>query len=175
MHPDPQHCHGHPGKIPGHPGPVNLPEMTVDENTPQPYRTYYAMRDVLRAQKNLMARRLGDNDTHPGQAICLWALAANDGMAQSELADVLGIARPTVTTMLQKMERAGLVERRVDADDQRYTRIYMTEGGRELHERLRAVHAEMVETTIGRLSEKDQVELERLLLMVAENIERGLA
>jgi len=175
MHPDSPHCHGHPGHGRGHAGPVNLPEMTVDENTPQSFRTYYALRDVLRAQKNLMARRLGDNDTHPGQAICLWALAANDGMAQSELAEMLGIARPTVTTMLQKMERAGLIERRVDEDDQRYTRIYMTEPGRVLHERLRAVHAEMVETTIGQLSPDDQVALERLLMMVAGNIERGLA
>ena len=169
MHSHSERCHAH-----GH-GPVNLPEMTVDENTPQPFRTYYAMRDVFRAQKHLMVKRIGDKNTHPGQAICLWALSKNDGISQSDLADILGIARPTVSTMLQKMERAGLVERRVDESDQRYTRIHMTPAGRALHDELQAVHAEMVETTIGPLTDEDQIELERLLLLVTQNIERGMA
>ncbi|MDO8987308.1 MAG: MarR family transcriptional regulator, partial [Coriobacteriia bacterium] len=156
-------------------GPINLPGMTVDENTPPAYRAYYAMRDAFRAQKNLLLRRLGDTDSHPGQALSLWALAHSDGITQSELADMLGIARPTVTTMLQKMERSGLVRRRVDEDDQRYTRIYVTEQGRALHAQLRTVHAEMVETALGGLAKEEQLELERLLRLVSENIERGMA
>ncbi len=189
MHSHSEHCHGGPGSLGhahggdagSHPhgshghGAMNLPEMTVDENTPQAFRTFYALRDTLRAQKHLFMVRLGGKNTHPGQAICLWALSRNDGIAQSELADMLGIARPTVTTMLQKMERAGLIERRVDESDQRFTRIYMTDDGRALHEELEAVHTEMVETTIGALPGDDQKELERLLTLVTESIERSLA
>jgi len=174
MHPESSHCHGSGGHGHAH-GPINLPGMTVDADTPPSYRAYYALRDALRAQKILFMRRLGEKDSHPGQAVCLWVLAHSDGITQSELADQLGIARPTVTTMLQKMERNGLIERRVDAEDQRYTRIYMTQSGRALHAELRAVHAEMVEATMGSLSETEQRELERLLRLVTESVERSLA
>jgi len=51
----------------------------------------------------------------------------------------------------------------------------MTPAGRALHDELQAVHAEMVETTIGPLTDEDQIELERLLLLVTQNIERGMA
>ena len=170
MHSDSEHCHGHVK----HP-PLNLPGMTADENSPPSLRAYIALKDACRAQRHLVMRRLADEDSHPGQAVGLMVLAANDGITQSELADMIGIARPTVTTMLQKMERAGLVERRVDEDDQRYTRIFVTDAGYTLHERLREVHDEMVDTAMASLPEADQLELERLLTLVTENIERGLA
>lgn len=170
MHPHSEHCHGHAKHAP-----LNLPGMTADENSPPALRAYIALKDACRAQRYLVMRRLAEEDSHPGQAVGLMVLAANDGITQSELADMIGIARPTVTTMLQKMERAGLIERRVDEDDQRYTRIYVTDAGHTLHERLRDVHDEMVLTAMGPLSEVDQLELERLLLLVSENIERGLA
>jgi len=170
MHSDSDHCHGHVK----HPS-LNLPGMTVDEHSPPSLRAYIALKDACRAQRYLVMRRLADEDSHPGQAFGLLVLAANDGITQSELADMIGIARPTVTTMLQKMERAGLVERRVDQDDQRYTRIYVTDEGHVLHERLRGVYDDMVQTAMAPLSETDQLELERLLLLVSENIERSLA
>jgi DNA-binding MarR family transcriptional regulator len=62
------------------------------------------------------------------------------------------------------------VERRVDEQDQRYTRIYLTPAGMELHEEMHEVVAEIVEATIAPLSEDDQRELTRLLGLLTENI-----
>lgn len=129
--------------------------------------------DVFKAHKrsmvlnrHLMMMSLSGQESHPGQAGCLLALSRAGGMSQSELADALHVSRPTVTVMLQKLEAAGAVERRTDEHDQRVTRLYLTQRGVELAERMRAVHAEVINNTIGRLSETDRLELLRLLTLL---------
>lgn len=163
------HPHKHHG-IHGMHAPIRLPEITIDEDTPQPYRVFHAMRSVMRAQKQLMMHRLAQKDAHMGQAFTLWTLTEHEGMNPSELANILGVKRPTVTIMLRKMEKAGLVERRADEQDQRFMRVYLTDAGRALHSELQAVHCEIVEITVGEMSEDDQRELERLLRVVEKNL-----
>lgn len=162
--------HPHVERLSGRGGPIGLPEVRIDENTPQPYRVFHALRTVMTAQKQLLSRRLAEKNAHLGQAFSLWVLSTHEGMSQSDLADTLNVARPTVTIMLQKMEKAGLVERRPDENDNRFVRIYLTEQGRALHAQLRAVHAGVVRDTIAPLSDADQRDLERLLGLVQANI-----
>ena len=151
-----------------------LQEMGFDDSIegvdPLSLEVFRAFRRAMYAHKMLIFRKLGEKDTHPGQAMCLWAISRSDGMSQRDLAETLGISRPTVTVMLQKMEKAGLIQREVDAEDQRFTRIYVTEAGRALNEGLQSVHAGVINTTIGALPEKDRRELGRIL---GEMVERA--
>ena len=67
------------------------------------------------------------------------------------------------------------IQRRTDPDDQRFTRIYLAEKGNEVHERAHEVIAEIVDDAIGQLSEHDQLELERLLGLLAKNMTAAAA
>jgi DNA-binding MarR family transcriptional regulator len=102
------------------------------------------------------------------------ALAAHDGISQRDLAEMLHLSRPTVTTMLQRLEQHGVVERRTDLQDQRLTRVYLTPTGLGLAEQLRAVFAEHIRRTFGRMPEPDRQELERLLRILSENAAQAL-
>ena len=66
-----------------------------------------------------MLAAMHDRDMHPGQAFCLRLVVENDGMPQRDLAAGLHIAAPTISRMLQSMEKAGLVKRLQDVADQR--------------------------------------------------------
>ena len=127
-------------------------------------RVFRAFLNALRLHRQLMIATLAERDTHPGQAICLRLLSANDGITQRDLAEALRLARPTVSKMLQAMEKAGAIERRPDEHDQRLTRVHLTAAGRELESGLRAVSAATINETIGTLSAADRGELERLLI-----------
>ncbi len=119
--------------------------------------------------RRLMTHMLAEGQTHPAQASCLWVLASNDGVSQTDLADLLRVSRPTITVMLQKMEASGLVERRPDEVDQRKIRIYLTDEGRK---RARESHDALVNhlsATLGKLSEDDRRELKRLLALINQN------
>ena len=67
---------------------------------------------------------------HPGQAFCLRLVVENDGMTQRDLAAGLHIAAPTISRMLQSMEKTGLVKRLQDVANQRLTRVFATSAGR---------------------------------------------
>jgi len=145
-----------------------------DQARPLPQRVFAAFHQVMHSNRQLMSRKLGEHGAHPGQAFCLRELARNDGITQRDLAEQLKVTRPTVTVMLQKMEKSGLIERRSDERDQRYTRIYLTEAGATLHREMRRMLDEMVAEVIGPLSEKDQAELVRLLDALNDNIVAAL-
>ncbi len=155
--------------------PASIPHPTVDENAPRPVRVFHALREVTRSQKQLMLDRISEKGAHPGQAFSLWVLSKNDGISQTELADVLHVSRPTVTIMVKKMESAGLIERRPDAHDNRVVRLHVTDAGRALQADLHAVHESMVADTITPLADEDQLELERLLGLVQDNITAAAA
>ena len=57
---------------------------------------------------------------------CLWE---TDGMNQSEIADMLHITPASLSALLNLLVKKGLLERRVDENDTRSRRIYLTENG----------------------------------------------
>lgn len=158
--------HGHaPGGAP--PGP---PEG-VDALS---YEVFRALMTTQKLNGRLLGRTMAGHGGHPGQAGLLWALGAGEGISQRELAEKVRLSPPTVTAMLQKLERAGLVERHADERDQRVTRIRLTDEGRTLDRDLRAAHGAYISSVIGTLSEKDRRDLARLLGKLAANIEAAL-
>jgi DNA-binding MarR family transcriptional regulator len=136
-----------------------------------------ALMRTMQLQRQLLGKLLaemGKPDTHPAQAMCLRALAANDGISQRDLAEKLHVSRPTVTTMLQRMEHCGAIERHVDPNDQRLTRVHLTPAGRQLEADMRVVFAAYVRQTFALLPEQDRRELERILRTVCEHAVRAL-
>jgi DNA-binding MarR family transcriptional regulator len=138
-----------------------LPELDgVDELSARAFRAFLATARLH--FKNMMATMAGGR-THPGQAMCLRLLTVNDGATQRDVARMLHVAPPTVSKMLSTMEKAGLVERRADAADQRLTRVYLTAEGRERSDEMGVAVGEYVNATFATLSERDRRDLARLL------------
>ncbi|MHC1742790.1 MAG: MarR family winged helix-turn-helix transcriptional regulator [Syntrophobacteraceae bacterium] len=63
--------------------------------------------------------------TH-GQFFMLIALLEEDGVQPSQLADKTALDRPTVTGLLDRLERDGWVVRRLDPNDRRTLRVHLT-------------------------------------------------
>ena len=109
-------------------------------------------------------------EVYPGQPPLLFALSRQDGQSQRELADSLQIKPATLTIMLNRMGKAGLIERQPDEKDQRVSRIYVTAKGKQAHEEVKAA-LKTVETTCFHgftLEEKDL--LQALLLRMYDNL-----
>ena len=69
------------------------------------------------------------------QYIVFMVLWAKDGVSVRELGERLYLDSGTLTPLLKKMGTAGLVRRERAKEDERVTRIYLTEAGREMHEK----------------------------------------
>jgi len=152
---------------------AGFPHADLDGVDALSSRVFRAFLTAARLHKHQMMRALATRGIHPGQAFCLRVVAANDGVTQRDLAGSLHLARPTVTKMVQALERSGAVERRPDPDDRRLTRVYLTDGGRELAVEMHGVAADYINATIGTLAEDDRRELARLLEELGASIERA--
>ena len=59
------------------------------------------------------------------------ALARSEGMSLKELSAHLGLAHSTVSGVVDRLEKKGMVERKVDEKDQRFSRIVVSKVVRE--------------------------------------------
>ncbi len=139
-----------------------------------PARVFHAFLQTVRLHRQLMTATMAEHGAHPGQAICLRMLEGSDGITQRDLADALHLARPTVSKMLRGMEQAGLIDRLPDERDQRLTRVFLTDHGRDLAAQLRVVAAGHINETIGSLPDADLEQLARLLNDLATRISEVL-
>lgn len=135
---------------------------------------FRAFKRIVRTNRQLMLRMSAEGGGHPAQAGCMWVLSRHEGITQTELGRMLHIAPATVTTMLQRLERDGLVERWTDTDDQRVTRIRLTDSGRDRADAMASAHASYLDRVLGPLPEVDRRELARLLNALADNVEKEL-
>ena len=70
-----------------------------------------------------------DLDVTPEQWVVLFRLYEREGLTQSELGDRTVKDKTTVTRILDRLEKKGLLYRRRDTRDRRSQRIYLTESG----------------------------------------------
>lgn len=136
------------------------PASAADATTAVVMREFLAL---ARLHRQSMHRAFARHCLHPTQAICIAVLAHRGALAQSELADAMLLSRPSVTRLLQRMERTGLVHRRTDEADQRQTIVSLTPAGRQLQERMHEVTAEYAMQMVGLLPDADRAELARIL------------
>jgi len=70
------------------------------------------------------------------EARALIELMSARGIAQGELAGLLGLDKSTVSRLAAGLERKGWIRRGRDEDNQRYVRLYLTPQGGEVAERV---------------------------------------
>ena len=93
------------------------------------------------------------------------------GLRLTDLSDRLLIRPPSVTGAVDRLERAGLVARDHAAVDLRSKLVALTKKGRQLIDRILAVHERQVATVLGGLNWKEQAEFHRLLRRLGQHLE----
>jgi DNA-binding MarR family transcriptional regulator len=107
-----------------------------------------------------------------GQPSVLRALWEQEGLMHTDLAHRLQVQPATITKMLQRMEKAGFVERRPDPDDQRVSRVYLTEAGRSVQAGVQQVWRQLEEEAFAGFTLEERVLLRRFFVDIRENLQR---
>ena len=99
----------------------------------------------------------------------LFRLDRKPGLRQIELADKLDIEPITLSRIVDRLEEAGLVERRPDPADRRAWRLHVTAQAQPLIAKLRAVADEMIAETFSGIDPNDIEITRRVLSQAREN------
>lgn len=92
-----------------------------------------------------------------------------EGLSQADLSEMMLVNRPNITSLINRMERDGLVQRTATTD-RRFNIIKLTRRGRSLLDRVEPRYAREVSRVISTISETDQ----RRLIGLLETIRRTL-
>lgn len=132
----------------------------------------YLLLQTCKAHRALAEKLWSEIGLHVGQDMILRQLWPAEGCTQSELADRLCVQPATVTKMLQRMEQTKLIERRGDPEDQRVSRVYLTDQSRALLQPYEEAWAKLEDYLIEGLSMEERVLLRRLLMQVHHNLSK---
>lgn len=91
----------------------------------------------------------------PAQAAILFLLREKDGQSMSELSQVLSMDNSTVTGLVDRLQKSGLVTRRANPDDRRISLIRITPQGVEEIKKAKPVITRVNEQIKAGLSEQE--------------------
>lgn len=139
--------------------------LELDDDVVQFYNAFHKL---MRAHFKVMTNIMTDEKIHPAQVRCLLEMQELEGTFQRELAERLHIERATATVMLQKMERNGLIKRCPDENDQRMTRIFLTDYGREKAQEIKKTYAAVLNKGMLCIDVRERQQLTQVLNTVAD-------
>ncbi len=119
--------------------------------------------DVTRLHFLKIHQTVSSIELGKGQPPILGYLIDHDGCIQSDIAKREHKAPATVTVMLQTMEKNGLIERRSSEEDHRTVRVYITDKGREAHEKSESALKQMDDEIYAVFTDEEREEFFRLL------------
>lgn len=128
---------------------------------------------VVRIRSNVFRRAMGKHGVTMPQFFLLKVMGMRGEMTVTEVAQVLMVAVPTASRMIDKLCARGFLERRKDPTNRRLTMVRLTRKGREAIRNLGEMHRE----ELLRLVEDIPVEdLEDFVLRAEDLVRRlGLA
>ena len=144
---------------------------------PQPPKREFAftIMDVARLLKTYADQRARQFGISRAQWAVLMRIDRNEGLKQSELAEMLDLQPITLTRLVDRLCANGMVERRPDPNDRRAKRLYLTPLARPLMDRLAEMGHDMMGTVLDGLDAETIERIIRELSHTKENLKVAIS
>lgn len=130
---------------------------------------YLSMANHMMVQKKLM-EQLKDTGLTLGQPKVLDYLKDHDGASQKEIAAGCLIEAGSLTSILNRMEEKGLLERKMLNGNRRTFHIFMTESGKKNQKLVEENFEKIEETALNNVSEEEQKVFMEIFLRIYRNL-----
>jgi len=124
--------------------------------------TGYAIRRAQLSIYDDFSATLGVEGITPQRFSSLVIIGSNPGISQTRLAEVMGIARSGVVSIIDGFEQAGLVERQ-DSGDRRSYNLHLTKEGRRQLKKYKSAVKEHDDRVTQQLTDGERQQLRALL------------
>ncbi len=110
-----------------------------------------------------------------GQPIMLYFLWAQDGKSHKEIATHIELQPATISKMVQRMEKNGFLISKPDSNDMRKSRVYLTDKGRNVKEKVGEIWQRLEEEVFGGFTLEEKLLFKRFLNQIKNNIQNAEA
>lgn len=118
-----------------------------------------------------VAQEMGIPDSY--RAIIMYLLR-EPGANQKDIADFCNVTTAAINQTVKEMIATGYLEKKTDEQDRRYTKLYLTEKGREIALKLREKLRVSDEVITAAITPEKEAEMIELLDKIQECIRRDL-
>ncbi|MFT4054500.1 MAG: MarR family transcriptional regulator [Novosphingobium sp.] len=144
--------------------------------TVKPFRFGFLVHDVSRMRRTLFDDVMRTRGVTRSQWSVLATLSrvGRDGMMQVDLSRHMDVGKVTIGGLVDRLEAAGYVERRPDAEDRRAKRVFITEAGFEVIGEMQKAGNKLNKKILAGVSPEDLKTTEETLALVKANIREML-
>lgn len=141
-----------------------------DPSKPIRDEAFPLMRQIGREHTRAGEEWIRERDISLEQAYILGYLIDHPGAIQRDVAKAMQRGEANASSMLQKLEKRGLIERRTEPGDERSKRVYATAAGARIVTGLDAAMADVDRAFLSPLSEEQRTALHDILRLIAAHL-----
>ena len=136
--------------------------------------TLELIRKVIHQNREFARIKLDSLGLYRGQPKLIYILSEEDGLTKKDLAKRFNVTAPTITKMVERLEKNDFVYTQKDEKDKRITRVFISEKGRKVQAQLVEFFNESKEVYFKDMTEEDIETLHRLLTKITENVSQSI-
>ncbi|MBA2679656.1 MAG: MarR family transcriptional regulator [Ktedonobacteraceae bacterium] len=129
---------------------------------------------IIKRLTHALAETFAEQLRRHGITLAQWGvlrhLWEHEGRSQVELQTLLRVEAATITGLLQRLERYGLIYRQADEHDKRMQRVFLTNEGRALAPKVRHLAEDINLQAFGDFSPEEHHQLRHLLTRALHNL-----
>ncbi|MBR5468602.1 MAG: MarR family transcriptional regulator [Firmicutes bacterium] len=127
---------------------------------------------LTNAQHNVfqyLSKRLTEYDVTPVQHGVLSCLMGKSYDTPKHLAESMSLETSTISGVLDRMQKKGLIDRVINKEDRREVQVRLTDKGRELEEKITVIIDEVNAEVLKSFSEEEVASLKDFLRAIASD------
>ena len=120
---------------------------------------------------NELLKEKNIDEFNGSQGVILYSLWNNKELTIKEIVKITGLAKTSLTSMLDRMEEKGLIRRKDNSEDKRSIKIMLTDKAKELEKDYNDISNKMSNIFYKNFSDKEINEIENYLERIISNLE----
>jgi MarR family transcriptional regulator for hemolysin len=134
----------------------------------------FTLMDAARLLRTYADQKAAQFGITRAQWVVLSRLDLQEGLKQSEFAEILDLQPISLTRLLDRLCDNGLIERRADPNDRRAKRLYLMPAARPLLQQLNQLGEELLTTALAGVAREDVEQIITQLATVKENLRQAI-
>ena len=131
----------------------------------------YYTANLLKKRADVLFRVSGLTDVQYNVlALLTYQTSEEGGLSQAQLSDMMLVNRANITSLVDRMEKAGLVVRTAHSEDRRFNIIKLTTKGEKLFEKVEPLYHEQIQQVMSSVAKPEQKKLMAILDKVRANL-----
>ena len=132
------------------------------------FANYFSV--IRRRSQALLVEACSEYKLNYSEFALLLKLYDMEGCSQDAMVEVLSIDKAAVTRILKSLEEMDLVYRRIDTEDRRIKRIFLTDSGKSMEEKIRNILTKMVTFVVEDIPKDKVVEVMGMIHVASQKL-----